>query len=492
MARECVLSACVVIALMSVDPAVVAAQWLKITHETAFREQVFGYRVETLGNLLLVSAVGNRDAGTGTGTVMVYDLADPEFRHVFTIEPTMEPNTRQFGGELQVDGNRVLISEKFGDGIYYYELVGDTFIERQILKPPDLVDGQVLDVQLLGDWAIASMYRAEFTDGSRSEWYDVFAFRYIKNKWVFQQEIEAPIVIDGLGLSPTVCLTNSYLAIPVRGDQSVFFYELVNDEWIYDWTLESDEARPFGYGFTCTEEDLLVQRRGKRMIDIYSKDSGQWNQSPSTVSLPSDSVGSSHFNLMEMEAGYLFVETYTRLSESRISTGVLNIFGKEDGKWSSKNVIMSPDPSDDDGFGWSVALTDELIIVGSPWEDSGLEDPDERSLDENGAVFIARRDVFLPIEQKVVETPDINRFRPAYPNPSQQTATIEYEVTDSAPVSISLYDALGRQVSTIVNDYKVAGSHSNQIDVSLIPNGVYFYRIQIGRFSATKPLTVIH
>ena len=88
--------------------------------------------------------------------------------------------------------------------------------------------------------------------------------------------------------------------------------------------------------------------------------------------------------------------------------------------------------------------------------------------------------------------PSSLQFALTYPNPASISTTIKYQLTDEAPVSITLYDTLGRLVRAEINGVRDDGSHEQTLNVSLLPNGVYFYRIQIGRFSATKPLTVIH
>jgi len=50
---------------------------------------------------------------------------------------------------------------------------------------------------------------------------------------------------------------------------------------------------------------------------------------------------------------------------------------------------------------------------------------------------------------------------------------------------------LGREVATLVNEEKIAGTYEVEFDGSNIPSGVYFYRLQVGSFSETKKLVLM-
>ena len=58
-------------------------------------------------------------------------------------------------------------------------------------------------------------------------------------------------------------------------------------------------------------------------------------------------------------------------------------------------------------------------------------------------------------------------------------------------VELKIFDVLGREVATLVNERKAAGSHSVRWDAAGMPSGVYFYRLQAGDFSETRKLMLI-
>jgi hypothetical protein len=78
-----------------------------------------------------------------------------------------------------------------------------------------------------------------------------------------------------------------------------------------------------------------------------------------------------------------------------------------------------------------------------------------------------------------------------YPNPFNPRTTIRYHVVEDACVAVKVYTLLGSEVATLVNDEHTAGSHSVEFDASLLPSGVYFYRISSPWFSETKKFVLL-
>jgi hypothetical protein len=73
-----------------------------------------------------------------------------------------------------------------------------------------------------------------------------------------------------------------------------------------------------------------------------------------------------------------------------------------------------------------------------------------------------------------------------YPNPFNPSTTIMYELPKGSYVRLVVYDMLGKEVSTIVNGTRPAGTHTVQFDGSGLPSGMYLYRLVAGDFVTTK------
>ncbi len=78
-----------------------------------------------------------------------------------------------------------------------------------------------------------------------------------------------------------------------------------------------------------------------------------------------------------------------------------------------------------------------------------------------------------------------------YPNPFNPATTISFAIPSRARVSLKIFDVLGREVSTIVNEELQPGSYARQWNASAFASGVYFYRFEAGSFTETKKLLLL-
>ena len=79
----------------------------------------------------------------------------------------------------------------------------------------------------------------------------------------------------------------------------------------------------------------------------------------------------------------------------------------------------------------------------------------------------------------------------SYPNPFNPSTTIKYSIPNSDRVSLKVYDILGREVETLVNDFRTAGTYSVEFNASRFASGVYFYQIQSRNFIETKKMILL-
>jgi hypothetical protein len=78
-----------------------------------------------------------------------------------------------------------------------------------------------------------------------------------------------------------------------------------------------------------------------------------------------------------------------------------------------------------------------------------------------------------------------------YPNPQNPFSTISFELPKASYVTLNVYNTLGQQVASLLNEQKQPGRYEIQFDGSNLPSGVYFYRIVAGDFIETKKMVVI-
>ncbi|MBL1213625.1 MAG: T9SS type A sorting domain-containing protein [Ignavibacteriae bacterium] len=78
-----------------------------------------------------------------------------------------------------------------------------------------------------------------------------------------------------------------------------------------------------------------------------------------------------------------------------------------------------------------------------------------------------------------------------YPNPFNPTTVIKYSIPEASNVQIKVYDMLGGEVASLVNEVKEAGTHEVGFDATELSSGIYIYSIQSGNFVQTMKMTLL-
>jgi hypothetical protein len=78
-----------------------------------------------------------------------------------------------------------------------------------------------------------------------------------------------------------------------------------------------------------------------------------------------------------------------------------------------------------------------------------------------------------------------------YPNPFNPSTTISFQIPISGFVKLVVYDILGEEVATLINEEKIAGSYEVDFNVRNLASGIYFYTINAGSFTSTKKMILM-
>ncbi|MDZ7290627.1 MAG: T9SS type A sorting domain-containing protein [candidate division KSB1 bacterium] len=148
-----------------------------------------------------------------------------------------------------------------------------------------------------------------------------------------------------------------------------------------------------------------------------------------------------------------------------------------------------------DNYQWEpvVAMSDsgEAVVAWSSW-----------GQDKNDYEVYARRILLAQtsVQEKTGAIPERYELHQNYPNPFNPRSTIRYEIPDYAgkaqavPVQLKLYDPTGREVKSLVNEFKNPGRHQVELDGHDLPAGIYFYQLLVAGkqpFLATRKLVVM-
>lgn len=89
------------------------------------------------------------------------------------------------------------------------------------------------------------------------------------------------------------------------------------------------------------------------------------------------------------------------------------------------------------------------------------------------------------------KTPPSNCSLSCYPNPFNPSTTIEYSLPKESKVKLEIYDILGRKVITLVNKTQIAGTHYLTFNASNLSSGIYFYRIDAGKYTLVRKMILL-
>ncbi|MEP7146079.1 MAG: T9SS type A sorting domain-containing protein [bacterium] len=128
------------------------------------------------------------------------------------------------------------------------------------------------------------------------------------------------------------------------------------------------------------------------------------------------------------------------------------------------------------------------------------------SVDGSGNVYVTGRSIGMGtssdymtikysqltgISQNLNSIPNKFSLSQNYPNPFNPSTVISYQLSVSSFASLKVFDVLGNEVATLVNEKQNAGSYSVEWDASNFSSGIYFYKIESNGFVQTNKMTLL-
>ncbi|MDP3149133.1 MAG: T9SS type A sorting domain-containing protein, partial [Ignavibacteria bacterium] len=111
-----------------------------------------------------------------------------------------------------------------------------------------------------------------------------------------------------------------------------------------------------------------------------------------------------------------------------------------------------------------------------------LGEVDANSNQQAASPQIAQSNLPMPTEYALEQN---------YPNPFNPATTITYQLPKSGSVTLKIYDMLGKEVRTLVNEQKEMGRYTVQFDASSLASGMYVYRLRANDYTSTKKMLLL-
>jgi hypothetical protein len=109
-------------------------------------------------------------------------------------------------------------------------------------------------------------------------------------------------------------------------------------------------------------------------------------------------------------------------------------------------------------------------------------------------IYLIRAYVSFPttgVRQTVELSPSTFFLAQNYPNPFNPTTTIEFSLPKASQVTLKIFNALGKEVATLLQEKRAAGKHNVAWNAASLPSGVYMYRLEGEGFVETKRLVIM-
>lgn len=97
----------------------------------------------------------------------------------------------------------------------------------------------------------------------------------------------------------------------------------------------------------------------------------------------------------------------------------------------------------------------------------------------------------VSVEIDSIVVPNIFQLSQNYPNPFNPVTTIKYQLPVAGDVSLIVYDILGNEVTTLIDEFQEVGFYAKKFDASNLSSGVYFYKLKAGSYVESKKLVLI-
>ena len=111
--------------------------------------------------------------------------------------------------------------------------------------------------------------------------------------------------------------------------------------------------------------------------------------------------------------------------------------------------------------------------------------------DQTQGIWILKNDLITGLNENNPNIINDYELYQNYPNPFNPITIISYQLPERSQVILKVFDILGREVATLVNEEKAAGNYEVRFDASNLSSGIYFYSISAGDFHQTKKMILL-
>jgi len=418
--------------------------WIEKTRLTAsdsYTSQYFGWQVAIYDDVILIGAYGDDDNGTNAGAAYIF-RRDPQ-------TGTWDQQVKL----LPADGDAY---DKFG-----------------------------YSVSLWGNYALigAPLYNGDI--GS------VYLFKRTGNTWIQEAKLIAENGVGEALFGCAVSVQENYAVIGAHYDEekghdagAAYIFHFDGLQWVQQakiFSSDINKADSFGMSVSISGETVVVGASPKANAYIFRRKENTWTEEAILTKDYYTQFGCS----VSIEGGFVVIGAYYDDTFGSAS-GCGYIYRYENNIWTEEAKLLASDGNEGDWMGWSVSLKDDQVLVGASRQYAGGIN--------SGAVYLYENFVTGMIDSRSSKVKDCF-LEQNYPNPFYRNTFIGYHLPVSGYVTLKVFDILGREVSTLVNEHKPAGSYEVEFRPETgsreLPTGKYFYRLKTVDHTSVKEMLLL-
>ncbi len=498
-------------ALTLLLPPELRAQAVKLTAGDASERAFFGSAVALSGDHLVVGAPGE-EADTGAAYVFFNDPVEGWTQQA-KLTADVPATGDAFGFSVDIDGAFLVVGAPGDDDggsdagaayVFVKDSAGKWTLQAKLTASDAALEDRLgCAVALSGIFVIAG---APGHDDGAFDTGAAYAFTFDGQTWQQQARFSAFSADEGdffgeaVALDDDTALIGAPNADEPRGRDTglAFVFVRSGPTWLERATLTASNAasdRRFGAAVALGTERLrnvpfaLVGApgaggSGAGAAYVFVDRDLVWRQVAQLA--PDVVVPGSHFGTSVALNGDEAVVGAEDADTGTPHPGAVHLFSEDAfNDWPRQATLMAPGAEIGAHFGKAVALSDAYLVVGAPG--------DARAAEGEGAVYVYDRSSLNTALVAPPERPSSLPQSVNYPNPFRHATTIAFEVPTVAavPVHLAIYDVLGREVATLIDQRMELGRHEVAWTAADLPSGVYVYRLQIGTRIQTRRMLLI-
>ena len=464
--------------------------------------QYFGWTTAINGDYIIIGASEDDDKGPSSGSVYIFKHVGTSWIQSQKILASDGFSYDTFGCAVAISDSYAVVGAQLDDdvalnagSVYILKLENENWVETTKLTASDGAEEDHFgsSVGIYGDYVVIG---ASLDDDRGENSGSAYVFHREGDAWIQQAKLLAS---DGEidDRFEEVAISCDNLIVGAWGDKdqgdltgSAYIFRREGNTWVEDSKLVASDAAggdQFGIDVSIFEGSVIVGAyahdgagENSGAAYIFHKEATGWVET--TKLTASDAAAYDDFGIsVSIVGNYAMVGADVTDGQGE-NSGTAYLYGRDNSTWTEVMKLNAGDAEPYDYFGISVAMSANTLLVGAGGDD-------DKGFDA-GAAY-----VFDDFEATSVDDgealPSSFSLEQNYPNPFNPTTTISFSLTAVSQTSLIIYDLLGREVATLVDERKGPGTYTATWNAIGQPSGVYYYRLISGDLVQTRKLVVL-